>query len=98
MIQKDPTERPAAASVLLHPFFWSAEKRLGFFGDVSDRVEKEEDNSPVVRRLEKNARQVVNAGWRNHICEHLADGMEQFCYIKFQFQTFASSVHTSLTV
>ena len=74
MIQTVAAVRPGAADVLLHPFFWSADKRLGFFGDVSDRVEKEKDDSPVVKRLERNAKLVTNGGWRNHICDLLAEG------------------------
>lgn len=50
-----------------------------FIQDVSDRVEKEEDSSILVRRLERNARAVVAGGnWRNVICKTLSDGMVLF--------------------
>lgn len=39
MIQADPTQRPRAAQILSHPYFWDAGKRLGFLQDVSDRLE-----------------------------------------------------------
>lgn len=42
---------------------------------MSDRIEKEDDMSPVVRRLERNARAVVGGNWRNNICDPLAAGL-----------------------
>lgn len=37
LISSDPSRRPSSAQVLLHPFWWSREKRLLFLNDVSDR-------------------------------------------------------------
>lgn len=78
MLKTEPTERLSADAVLNHPFFWNAEKRLAFFSDVSDRVEKEEDNSPVVRRIETDARAVVCGGWREKICDALKEDLRKF--------------------
>ncbi|CAJ0959673.1 unnamed protein product, partial [Mesorhabditis belari] len=78
MIHLDASSRPSAQSVLLHPMFWSSDKKLQFFGDVSDRVEKEEDQAPVVQRLETNAKAVVGGNWRNHICSALAEDLRKF--------------------
>ncbi|PIC44218.1 hypothetical protein B9Z55_004661 [Caenorhabditis nigoni] len=78
MLNVDPLSRLTAEAVLNHPFFWSAEKRLAYFSDVSDRVEKEEDNSPVVRRLETDARTVVCGGWREKICDALKEDLRKF--------------------
>ncbi|CAJ0967334.1 unnamed protein product [Ranitomeya imitator] len=62
MIDKDPQKRPSAPAVLKHPFFWSLEKQLQFFQDVSDRIEKEALDGAVVRSLEKGGREVVKLG------------------------------------
>ncbi|KAL6736257.1 hypothetical protein Aduo_006629 [Ancylostoma duodenale] len=78
MIQRVPNMRPSLACVLAHPFFWEPDRRLQFFGDVSDRIEKEDDTSPVVRRLERNARAVVGGNWRNNICDPLAADLRKF--------------------
>ncbi|CAI2324010.1 unnamed protein product [Caenorhabditis sp. 36 PRJEB53466] len=78
MLRNDPSERLTAEAVLNHPFFWNSEKRLAFFSDVSDRVEKEEDGSPVVRRIESEARAVVCGGWREKICEALKEDLRKF--------------------
>lgn len=78
MLFIDPLERLQAEDVLNHPFFWTSEKRLAFFSDVSDRVEKEEDNSPVSRRIETDARNVVCGGWRELICEALKEDLRKF--------------------
>ncbi|CAJ0606189.1 unnamed protein product [Cylicocyclus nassatus] len=78
MIQRIPKSRPSLQCVLAHPFFWEPERRLQFFGDVSDRIEKEEDTSMVARRLEHNARAVVGGNWRNNICAPLAADLRKF--------------------
>lgn len=78
MLQRDPSARPTAAELVMHPFFWSKERQLQFFSDVSDRIEKEDEQSLVVRRLEKNARGVVSNNWRQAICSALAEDLRKF--------------------
>ncbi|KAL7266643.1 bifunctional endoribonuclease/protein kinase ire1 [Rhizina undulata] len=70
MINHDPKKRPDANKVLIHPFFWPAEKRLMFLLDVSDRFEVEKDKekdpnykSPYIPRLERNAKGIVKSDW-----------------------------------
>ncbi len=41
MLSKNPRERPDAATILTHPFFWPAEDRLEFLCHVSDAFESE---------------------------------------------------------
>jgi len=41
MLAKQPENRPTAAQVMNHPFFWSDAKRLNFLCDVSDHWERE---------------------------------------------------------
>ena len=54
MIQEKPKTRPRLAVGLSHPMFWTNEKILQFFMDVSDRIEpKTEEGSDVVERLER---------------------------------------------
>ncbi|MGH0117022.1 UNVERIFIED_CONTAM: hypothetical protein FKN15_024967 [Acipenser sinensis] len=67
MISSKPQERPSTSCVLKHPFFWSREKQLQFFQDVSDRIEKEPAEGLIVNRLESGARTVVRTNWRMHI-------------------------------
>ena len=73
MISHNPRKRPDATKVLVHPFFWSAEKQLTFLLDVSDRFEVEKDKekvsgpegwykSPFIPLLERNAREVCGGG------------------------------------
>ncbi|KAG9467748.1 hypothetical protein GDO78_014401 [Eleutherodactylus coqui] len=70
MISSDPKLRPSAPHVLRHPFFWAREKQLQFFQDVSDRIEKEPQDSPLIVSLETDARSVVRVNWRLHISKH----------------------------
>ncbi|XP_028263825.1 serine/threonine-protein kinase/endoribonuclease IRE1 [Parambassis ranga] len=70
--------RPSTACVLKHPFFWSPEKQLLFFQDVSDRIEKEPADSPIVVRLETAGRSVVRTNWRMHISVPLQTDLRRF--------------------
>ncbi|KAM4691160.1 LOW QUALITY PROTEIN: serine/threonine-protein kinase/endoribonuclease IRE1-like [Rhinophrynus dorsalis] len=78
MIDKDPQRRPSAEGVLRHPFFWSLEKQLQFFQDVSDRIEKEALDGSLVKQLEKGGRPVVKMDWREHITVPLQTDLRKF--------------------
>ncbi|NXX12281.1 ERN1 endoribonuclease, partial [Podargus strigoides] len=78
MISPEPQRRPAAPAVLLHPFFWSREKQLQFFQDVSDRIEKEPAEGPIVSALEAGGRSVVRTNWRMHISLPLQMDLRKF--------------------
>ncbi|XP_022858429.1 serine/threonine-protein kinase/endoribonuclease IRE1a-like [Olea europaea var. sylvestris] len=57
--------RPKASEVLYHPLFWSAELRLSFLRDTSDRIELEdrETDSPLLKALESTASLALGAKW-----------------------------------
>uniref|UniRef100_A0A3Q3VZK0 Serine/threonine-protein kinase/endoribonuclease IRE1 n=1 Tax=Mola mola TaxID=94237 RepID=A0A3Q3VZK0_MOLML len=78
MISAKAEDRPSTACVLKHPFFWSPEKQLLFFQDVSDRIEKEPADSPIVVRLETAGRRVVRTNWRMHISVPLQTDLRRF--------------------
>ncbi|KAM9314141.1 serine/threonine-protein kinase/endoribonuclease IRE1 [Pholidichthys leucotaenia] len=78
MISAEADSRPSTACVLKHPFFWSPEKQLLFFQDVSDRIEKEPVDSPIVMRLETAGRVVVRTNWRMHISVPLQTDLRRF--------------------
>ncbi|XP_069386162.1 serine/threonine-protein kinase/endoribonuclease IRE1 [Paralichthys olivaceus] len=78
MISPEAESRPSTACVLKHPFFWSLGKQLLFFQDVSDRIEKEAADSPIVVRLETAGRAVVRANWRMHISGPLQTDLRRF--------------------
>ncbi|NWU57742.1 ERN1 endoribonuclease, partial [Dromas ardeola] len=78
MINPEPQRRPSASVVLVHPFFWSQEKQLQFFQDVSDRIEKEPVEGPIVSALEAGGRSVVRTNWRMHISLPLQTDLRKF--------------------
>ncbi|NXX52722.1 ERN1 endoribonuclease, partial [Scopus umbretta] len=78
MINMDPQKRPSASCVLKHPFFWSLEKQLQFFQDVSDRIEKESLDGPIVKQLERGRREVVKMDWKEHITLPLQTDLRKF--------------------
>lgn len=47
----------------------------GCLQDVSDRIEKEPLDGPIVRQLERGGRAVVKGDWREHITVPLQTGM-----------------------
>ncbi|CAD5211342.1 unnamed protein product [Bursaphelenchus okinawaensis] len=63
MVEMEPKQRPTSHAVLCHPIFWSNERQLRFFSDVSDRIEKEDETSEIVRCLEMNSYRVVSSNW-----------------------------------
>uniref|UniRef100_A0A8C2DKC3 Serine/threonine-protein kinase/endoribonuclease IRE1 n=1 Tax=Cyprinus carpio TaxID=7962 RepID=A0A8C2DKC3_CYPCA len=78
MLSMEPEKRPSADRVLKHPFFWSLEKQLQFFQDVSDRIEKEPLDGPIVRQLERGGQVVVKGDWREHITVPLQTDLRKF--------------------
>ncbi|KAH9504016.1 Serine/threonine-protein kinase/endoribonuclease IRE1 [Bulinus truncatus] len=78
MISSSPEKRLVAGAVLKHPFFWSKETQLAFFQDVSDRLEKEDENCEVVRRLEYNGLPVIKDDWRQVISPELQEDLRKF--------------------
>jgi len=63
MICFEPSDRPPAAAILKHPVFWTKEKTLTFLQEVSDRVDKEEDDAFVLIQLERNNAEVLRGEW-----------------------------------
>ena len=80
MIQANPKDRPDATTVLQHPFFWTAERRLNFLLDVSDRFEIEERDppSPLLLLLESEAEQIVQNNWYSKLDRHLIDNLGKY--------------------
>ncbi|RUS89808.1 hypothetical protein EGW08_002420 [Elysia chlorotica] len=78
MINFQPDKRPRATVILEHPFFWSKEKQLAFFQDVSDRVEKEDETCEVVLKLENQGLPVVRFDWRKNITVELQEDLRKF--------------------
>lgn len=64
MISSDADMRPPLADVMTHPIFWTKDKILAFFLDVSDRVEKEDEKCLLLRRLESDGIRIVRDDWR----------------------------------
>ncbi|BFZ17659.1 hypothetical protein BsWGS_20698 [Bradybaena similaris] len=78
MIARVPDSRPLAGHVLRHPFFWSKEKQLAFFQDVSDRIEKEDESCEVVQSLERGGPPIVKFDWRKNITVELQEDLRRF--------------------
>ncbi len=53
---------------------------------MSDRIEKEPLDGPIVRQLERGGRAVVKGDWREHITVPLQTGMRLFFQTSCQIQ------------
>ncbi|KAI9366074.1 kinase-like domain-containing protein [Zopfochytrium polystomum] len=80
MIAKDPKKRPDAASVLIHPYFWTSSEKLSFLQDVSDRLEIEERDPPtaLLKQLERGANKVVGPDWQRKVDRMLMDNLSRY--------------------
>ena len=54
--------------MLEHPFFWDDEGRIAFLQEVSDRLEKVDDRSPILALLDSGA---GVRGWADRVPEKL---------------------------
>lgn len=78
MISTDVEARPPLLDVLCHPMFWSKEKMLQFFLDISDRIEKESETCLLLRQLESDGPRIVRDDWRDHICPEVAMDLRKY--------------------
>ncbi|KAK0161952.1 hypothetical protein PV327_008347 [Microctonus hyperodae] len=78
MIDSDPTCRPPAPAIEDFPIFWSTPRILNFFQDVSDRVEKDEQDSLALMALEAGGSQVVQNDWRLCIDLEVANDLRKY--------------------
>ncbi len=78
MINRDAKIRPTSKQILAHPIFWSKTKTLQFLQDVSDRIEKIDENDPIVVELESNAKIAIRNNWKCHICPQLQNDLKKF--------------------
>nr|XP_046161953.1 serine/threonine-protein kinase/endoribonuclease IRE1-like [Oncorhynchus gorbuscha]XP_046161954.1 serine/threonine-protein kinase/endoribonuclease IRE1-like [Oncorhynchus gorbuscha] len=76
MLNMEPQRRPSAESVLKHPFFWSLEKQLMFFQDVSDSIVNETSDGPIIQQLESGGQEVVRNNWMEQITAVLQKDLE----------------------
>lgn len=78
MIASNPSERPPVMAVHDHPIFWEPATILAFFQDVSDRVEKDQIDSPALIALESNSMRVLQGDWRLIIDIEVATDLRKY--------------------
>lgn len=80
MISRDPRQRPDANEVLLHPLFWSPERRLDFLLKVSDRFEVEQRDPPshLLMLLEEEAPKVVGTDWHGKLDRAFVENLGKY--------------------
>ena len=73
MVRPKPERRVSAERALSHPFFWPPSKRLGLLMDVSDRLESEVPDSPLLERFEQDgAKAIGGTDWSQLVGEEVS--------------------------
>lgn len=72
--------RPDTSTILLHPYFWDAGKRLNFLQDASDRFEImcRDPRDPNLVSLERGAYDVVGADWNARLDKFFIENLGKF--------------------
>ncbi|XP_071565935.1 serine/threonine-protein kinase/endoribonuclease IRE1 [Temnothorax nylanderi] len=78
MICSNPAGRPPALAVCNYPIFWNSAEILGFFQDISDRVERDQSNSPALIALETHGKRVTGDDWRLYIDLEVAADLRKY--------------------
>ncbi|XP_073976983.1 serine/threonine-protein kinase/endoribonuclease Ire1 [Rhodnius prolixus] len=79
MLNQNPSERPSAATVKIHPVFWEKAYTLTFLQDVSDRIEKADSESEALLNLEKGGECVYYKGdWRPDIDAEVLEDLGKY--------------------
>jgi serine/threonine-protein kinase/endoribonuclease IRE1 len=80
VLSNEGDDRPAAETILLHPFFWTPDRRLRFVCDASDRFEVMERDPPekALIDLESDAATVVGVDWHRAIDRALLDNLGKY--------------------
>ncbi|KAK9353049.1 hypothetical protein V1523DRAFT_412216 [Lipomyces doorenjongii] len=80
MLDRDPKKRPTAHDVLMHPYFWSMQKRLDFLLEVSDRFEIEQRDPPseLLEELESDPEHVVYNDWYKRLDRSLIENLGKY--------------------
>lgn len=78
MICSNPAGRPPASAICNFPIFWNLAEILGFFQDISDRVEKDQSDSPALIALETSGECVTGGDWRLYIDLEVATDLRKY--------------------
>ncbi len=83
MLSRDPKRRPTAKHICEHPFFWTAQKKLSFLCEFSDRLETDATLSTTIQLIssltvERGAVEVVGTSWDENLDEPLISNMQRF--------------------
>jgi serine/threonine protein kinase len=78
MLERRPEGRPSAKQVVKHPLFWPAQKRLDFLVELSDVLEHEAADAPVVIAIETRAATIVGRAWDRRLDPGLLEDMGKY--------------------
>ncbi|XP_029675812.1 serine/threonine-protein kinase/endoribonuclease IRE1 [Formica exsecta] len=78
MICSNPAGRPPASAICSYPIFWNSAEILSFFQDISDRVEKDQFDSPALVALETCSERVIRDDWRLYIDLEVATDLRKY--------------------
>ncbi|KAJ7216618.1 hypothetical protein GGX14DRAFT_442194 [Mycena pura] len=80
MLHPEAYERPDTTTILLHPFFWDAGRRLTFLQEASDRFEImcRDPKDPYLLVLERGAFGIVGNDWQARLDRLFLENLGKF--------------------
>lgn len=80
MLSPESSKRPSICAVLSHPFWWSADTKLAFLVQLSDRVEKEDQSSnlTLLAALEACSTEAAGGKWGQKIDQQLLGDVQKY--------------------
>ncbi|GMS82652.1 hypothetical protein PENTCL1PPCAC_4827, partial [Pristionchus entomophagus] len=76
-LSQNAKDRPSAHTIWNHPYFWSTDKQLTFFCEVSDRIVGLVSWSPVLQRVEENKLDLTGGNWLSRICAPVFEALSK---------------------
>ena len=79
-LEFNPLFRPNTTTILLHPYFWDAGKRLSFLQDASDQFEsmRREPPDPNLVELERGAVKIVGVDWSARLDRSFVENLDKY--------------------
>lgn len=78
MTKVEPNQRPSSEKVASNPLFWKAEKLLNFIVDISNKLEKRDEASEMVRSEMKTVEsEVFHSDWLEKLDGEIVQNLQQ---------------------
>lgn len=80
LLETDPGKRPTVKDTMVHPLFWTSDRRIWFLRDASDRIEMEDREKPsaVLEDLEAASSAALGCSWDEKLDGSLLENLGRY--------------------